>query len=185
MGWLYTNEDIDHCTRKQLVIKHLECDEPSLKCKVLYATEYGSVVYAALRVQRPLRNEERVCGIVCLTHIDRKSFHNFGIKEMDETMGPNYYGASPKLINMLSPTNNTYALQWRHECLNKPKVRPLSDLPYGTIIEVQTPIKRKVEVIQHNGKRTYKLLYQWARMSAITINRWGWKIISEPGKETV
>lgn len=68
------------------------------------------VIYSA--VKHP---EGHVFGLVTLVDIqeDKELF----FKEMDETMGPVYYGASKKLIDMLDETDYEYAKEWRVKCL--------------------------------------------------------------------
>lgn len=42
--------------------------------------------------------------------------HNFGYKDMSETMGPVVANAPAKVLDALSPTDNEYALEWRRRC---------------------------------------------------------------------
>lgn len=41
---------------------------------------------------------------------------NFFYKSMDETMGPFAWDAPDALLDLLSPTGNEYALEWRSKC---------------------------------------------------------------------
>ena len=59
---------------------------------------------------------ETVAAFVFLTKIDKGCW---GYKDMDETCGPNASEAPKKLIALLTPTDNAYALAWRQRCLDR------------------------------------------------------------------
>lgn len=64
-------------------------------------------------------------GTECMVVITERHGGELRFKDMHEECGPYYYGASQKLINMLAPTYDPYALNWRETCLkenNKVKV---------------------------------------------------------------
>ena len=42
--------------------------------------------------------------------------HNFIVKDMDETVGPCEVDCPRRILELLSPTKNTYALEWREKC---------------------------------------------------------------------
>lgn len=44
--------------------------------------------------------------------------HDFGYKDMDETEGPNESRCPARILGLLSPTDNEYALHWRQRCLD-------------------------------------------------------------------
>ena len=115
-------------------------DEPNSSCRVLKSAMCGSVWYGACEFTNKQTGKSKVFGAVCLTQIDNSEYCNFFIKEIDESMGPNYYDCPSAIIKMLSPTDNKFALEWRQKCLETvenrtKKMKKLQKLPIGTIIE--------------------------------------------------
>ncbi len=74
-----------------------------------------------------IRNLEKdyVFGLVVLIDWnDKDKRDNMLVKEMDESMGPNYYTNCKELINQLTPLKdmphaNRYAWEWRKACYEK------------------------------------------------------------------
>ena len=52
----------------------------------------------------------------CLTRLDSKEYCNFGYKDMDESCGPYQYDCPVSILNLLSPTEYEYAIEWRKAC---------------------------------------------------------------------
>lgn len=89
-----------------------------------FASEFGSqrrieenatirgAFYAAVR---NLETDE-VWGLVALIRWAPRSSYNFTYKTMSEDMGPCYYDAPAKVLDRLTPTESTYALEWREKC---------------------------------------------------------------------
>lgn len=104
--------------------------------KLLKSTMVGSVYYAAARSPRG-----HVYGLVVLTRSDRsmKNGCNFFYKDMSEDMGPCYYDCPASILDMLSETDNEYALNWRTNCRKqleqKKSPTSLSKLPIGARIQ--------------------------------------------------
>ncbi len=138
MGW--TSYQAIYYTRSGAVDRKAECDriftEDSKfgKWEVLKSSMHGSVYYAAVRRTRP-DGESYVFGAVCLTSVDRGEFY---YKDMDESMGPGCYDCPVSILNMLSPTDNEWALAWRAACRERAKNKNrLGDLPVGSVIEYE------------------------------------------------
>ena len=72
-----------------------------------------------------------------------KLFCEFYYKDMDESSGPYAYDCPKSILDLLSPTTNEFALNWRRKCYanieRKKDKNSLSNLPLGTIIEVILP----------------------------------------------
>lgn len=161
MGWTsyhathYKNGKID---------RKAECDAYFLDglnagyYDVLKSSMVGSTYYAAVK---PLKkygsdgkevvdipeSEQEVIGVVFLTSTDSKDYYNFSYKDMSETMGP-YQRECPKsILDLLTPTENTYANEWRKDCyanLAKKKDKDsLNNLPVGSVIRVEMPFDTK------------------------------------------
>ncbi len=149
MGWTsyhanyYKNGRID---------RKAECDamwNNSLdngRFKVLKSAMVGSVYYAAIQIVKE-KNENneyvevsaekrRTIGVVFLTQTDMRNYYNFYYKDMEETMGPGYYDCPKGILDLLTPTDSEYALEWRKKCREniekKKKGNSLAKLPYGT-----------------------------------------------------
>ena len=129
--------------------------------EVLRSSIVGSVYYAAVRglkkhagvdsdgkdVYTDLPPEEQtVFGAVFLTAVDSKEYCDFGYKAMDESYGPCYFDCPKSILNILSPTDNEFARNWRKKCLETYEEKHCLDkLPVGTVIEFT------------HGDKTYRL----------------------------
>jgi hypothetical protein len=128
---------------------------------VLKSSMVGSVYYAAVKpLQRYSKDadgneiivdiptdEQKVFGAVFLTSTDNKDHFNFSYKDMDESYGPCYYDCPKGILDLLTPTENEYANEWRKTCYEniKTKKNPngLSKLPVGSVIKVVMPFDTK------------------------------------------
>ena len=168
MGW--TSQRATHykwvgkgIKRSYVVDRKAECDAYFMEglnrgyYDVLKSSMVGSVYYAAVKhLQRYSKdadgnkiivdiptNEQQVFGAVFLTSTDIKDHFNFSYKNMDESYGPCYYDCPKGILDLLTPTDNEYANNWRTKCreqLEKKKnPNALSKLPEYTVIKVVLP----------------------------------------------
>ena len=164
MGW--TSMHATHYKNGK-VDRKAECDAYFMEdlnrgyYDVIKSSMVGSTYYAAVK---PLKkygkdvdgnkiivdiptNEQRVFGVVMLTSTDSKDYYNFSYKDMDESMGPCYYDCPKGVLDLLTPTDNEWANNWRTKCrekLEKKKnANALNKLPVGTIIQVTMPFDTK------------------------------------------
>lgn len=115
MGW--TSFPKADKTPRAIIVDELTSHDG--KEQVLAITNSGGVAYVALRTRKG-----DVVGIVVL---NRTSRGEFSYKISDESMGPVDANCPKKILDMLTPTNNAYALEWRERCrdnLAKPKLKP-------------------------------------------------------------
>ncbi len=73
--------------------------------------------YAAIEQLQPGRERE-VIGIVCLVRYnprDREGYI-FAYKDMDEAAGPYEAECPAAILDLLTPTDNDFALAWRERC---------------------------------------------------------------------
>ena len=165
MGWTsyhathYKNGKID---------RKVECDAYFLEglnrghFDVLKSAMVGSTYYAAVQhLKRCIgkdendkyqyedvpENERTTFAIVFLTSTDSRDYFNFAYKDMSEDMGP-YKRDCPKgILDLLSPTDNEYALEWRKACYEniarKKSPTSLNKLPVGTRLRVVMPFDTK------------------------------------------
>lgn len=108
--------------------------------KVLKSSMIGSTYYGAIE---HIESKE-VFAVVILTSTNMKDYFNFSYKDMDETMGPGQCNCPKSILDLLTPTDNEYANEWRKRCyknINKGKdKKALKNLPVGTRIKVTMPI---------------------------------------------
>ena len=141
MGW--TTYHVDPWNGK--IDRKAECDRvyagenERTIWKVLKSAMNGSTYYAAVERTDKETGESYVFGAVCLTSVDNSNYHeNFGYKDMDESMGPAQSKCPNSILDLLSETENEWALAWRKRCreYNANKNR-LGKLPIGTVIEFE------------------------------------------------
>ena len=125
---------------------------------VLKSAMVGSTYYAAIQQLKKIvekneegeniyedipQNEREIFAIIFLTSTDIKQYFNFSYKPMDETMDPYQYDCPKGILNLLTPTDNEYAKEWREKCYEKiaEKKNPnaFKNLPVGSVIEVIMP----------------------------------------------
>lgn len=145
----------------------------------------GRVVYAAVERVKP-NGERNVHAEIFLTSTDSKDYYNFSYKDMDETCGPFECDCPASILNLLTPTDNEYAKEWRRKCwehIEYKKIKAknpdsLNNLPMGSVIEMPhwdgTP-RRLVKMASHSPKII------WAdaryRYTTKTIEKQGYKVI--------
>ncbi len=62
-------------------------------------------------------------AVIVLTRHSPKEDYNFSFKTMDESMGPYETNCPDRILRLLSPTTDRYALQWRERCYEAIKRR--------------------------------------------------------------
>ena len=154
MGW--TGLHATHYDKKGKVDRKAECDARFLEdlCKghykILRSRLIGSVYYAAITTLRKYvgedadgrsiyesipENEQTIWGCVMLTSVDNNNYYNFNYKDMSEDMGPCCYDCPESILNLLSPTNNEYANEWRKKCRDRiEKKKRLGKVQLGQFI---------------------------------------------------
>jgi hypothetical protein len=150
MGWLeyhascYKNGKVD---RKAEMDSKYNWEDESRKVEVLKSSMVGSTYYAAVKMLNETTGYENVSAVVCLTSTNNKDYFNFAYKDMDETMGPFKYDCPKGILDLLTPTENEYALQWRQACRDnlaaKKNPNSFNKLPVGTLIKVVMPFDTK------------------------------------------
>jgi hypothetical protein len=96
--------------------------------------------YMAMEIIPP-QGERKVIGLVCLLSYRRNDHYNFGYKDMDETMGPCESECPKKILDLLTPTESSYALAWRARCFeNLEKRQNRLRLQPGRIVKFSAPI---------------------------------------------
>lgn len=163
MGWTsyhathYKNGKID---------RKAECDAYFLEglnrghFDVLKSAMVGSTYYAAVKplkksggkdengnyiyVDMP-KEEQKTFAVVFLTSTNMRDYYNFSYKDMCESMGPYECDCPKNILDLLGPTDNECANEWRKVCydrhINKKqsKTNSTSRLPVGSVIKVTMP----------------------------------------------
>lgn len=108
---------------------------------VVTSSMVGNVYYAAIRFIDEAKDEDYIFGEVVLT---RRQNNFFYYKEMNEDMGPCYYDCPIGILNVLSFTNNEFAIKWREQCWKKHKEKARRNnffkfVQEGAVIEYTLP----------------------------------------------
>ena len=118
MGWLYMQSLGGLEGPRQYLDDQFTYARETVRSTVLRsALVKMRTYYAAVDVLRPDRKRE-VFALVCLVRYnprDREGYV-FGYKDMEEAMGPCEAECPPAILNLLTPTENAYALAWRERC---------------------------------------------------------------------
>ena len=103
---------------------------------------YGNEYYGAIKVidHLPEGDREFITAAVDKIWYSPRSYktENFGYKSMGESMGP-YLDHCPKtILELLTPTDNEYAIEWRKRQWDRiHKTEALNKLPVGSKIKVK------------------------------------------------
>lgn len=166
MGW--TSYHASHYDSRWNVDRKAECDayfmeglnrghynvkKSAMRGSVYYAAVENLVRYAgrdengeAIYKSVP-ENARKTWAAVFLTSVDSRDYFNFSYKDMDESMGPCECDCPLSILNMLSPTEDEWALAWRQRCREKAQDKnTLGKLPIGSIIEYEWQGKKQQAV---------------------------------------
>lgn len=140
MGWTY--QAAKFYKENGTIDRKAECDgilnyeNDARKWEVLKSAMKGGTYYAAVRLTDKTNGTSKVFAAVFLTHTAMRDYYNFGYKDMDETYGPCESECPKGILDMLSETDNKYALEWRARCRENLKSRKtLSSVRIGQVIE--------------------------------------------------
>jgi len=84
--------------------------------EIIDCTTVKNVFYAAAK------EGDEVYALVFLIHRSR-GYYNFGVKTMDETVGPGSYDCPDRILDLLTPTDSKWANEWREECRKQNKAK--------------------------------------------------------------
>lgn len=96
--------------------------------EVVKSTMVGSTYYGAIRYKG------EVFACVALTGTRDREWW-FAYKDMDETEGPYCYDCPKSILDLLTPTDNKWAKEWRRKCRERiAEKKEFEHLPIGTMI---------------------------------------------------
>ena len=161
MGWTSYCAETKYKNGRRVIDRKAECDkifnddmiswgdERKVigKFEVLKSSMVGSTYYAAVKRTKFATETEpelsQVFAAICLTSTNMKDYYNFAYKDMDKTCGPYQCDCPKGILDLLTPTENEYANEWRRICYEniakKKEKNSFGKLPVGTIIKVIMP----------------------------------------------
>lgn len=130
MGWLFTTRP-----RGESMKDFFSREFNSENGKVLdVALVNFREAYIAYRLQ------DEVIALVCLVQFTPNSYYNIGYKDMEEAMHPYYYNCPKRILEKLTPTQNTSAQSWREACWQRIQEREAKQVNDGDLIRFRNPI---------------------------------------------
>lgn len=128
MGWTTTHKDKSTSAKQYIEQKLMVWTSDVYSHRVLdggvvkFHTYYGAVE----RVENAT-GEREVFAVVILLSYHKNQYHNFGYKDMCESMGPVEAECPERILKLLTPTDCENANDWRERCwnrINTKKTRP-------------------------------------------------------------
>ena len=142
MGWTetYYYSKLTQKERRQELDKLFTWENASSAYSIERSAIVGNTYYAAVRQENKETQAIDVWGVVCLMS-ERKDGcgYWYGYKDMSEDMGPYYYDCPVAILDLLTPTDNEDANEWRDKCREYAKKPKLSKLKEGDIIRFICP----------------------------------------------
>lgn len=108
---------------------------------IIDSSTVKNVFYAACREDQT----GQIFALVYLIQRTPRDYYNFGVKAMDETVGPCYYDCPARILDLLTPTDSEYAKEWRAKCregiaFKTEKRAAAPKVTDGTVIKLATPL---------------------------------------------
>lgn len=127
MGWLYMYSLDGHKTPKAYLDNQLTYSNERVTSKVLDSASKLGAYYAAVEHAFPDGRRD-VFAVICLVNYRKSGYKDgtiFGYKDMSENMGPYEVECPLRILDLLTPTDNENANQWRQAC----RARAVKRLP--------------------------------------------------------
>ena len=174
MGWLYMRSLEGHAAPKAYLDAQFTYDRDTGRSRVLASSVVGRrTYYAAVEWISAGTKAREVWGLVCLVRhnpSDREGLV-FGYKDMSESMGPCESDCPARILDLLTATENTYALAWRERCrarLSDRSARAAKPTPKpGDVVVLAEPILfrdgrtfSRFEAVSWPGRRRGALVYR-------------------------
>ena len=107
----------------------------------------GNTYYAAVKNGNPdSEHYGEVFGLVIKTSVDNKDYFNFAYKMIEDNMGPCEVDCPKAILDLLTPTDNKCANDWRERCYNNIEQKK-ADASFNSL-----PIGTKVRFIDYEGR---------------------------------
>ena len=131
MGWTGTHKDVG-LSLDDFFEEELQDDNFKFVGK---SYSKGNVYYRAMK---DIRNNEVFCMVILLKY-SRNSYYNFAYKDMTDNMGPYETNCPDYILDLLTPTDNEFANEWRKICRRHNKLK--SSIKVGSILRFKKPIR--------------------------------------------
>lgn len=124
MGWLFMQSLGEHSPRSYLDNQFTVSRDGMRQTVLASALVAMKTYYAAVELACP-GEEARIFAIVCLVKFNPRASDGyvFGYKDMSENMGPNEARCPASILDLLTPTDNEHAIDWRRRCRDAIAVR--------------------------------------------------------------
>lgn len=108
---------------------------------VLASAMVSHVYYAACQ-SHDADGPRETFAVICLTKWNPRARDGLtlGSKDMTETMGPYNHGCPARILDLLSPTDNEYAVAWREKCRAQLALTGRRKPAIGDIVILPEPI---------------------------------------------
>ena len=145
--------------------------EPIIEHKILKSVlvnfrEY----YCALSIVDNRTGSKRVIAGVAKIEYNNKDYYDFSYKAMDETSGPFLYNCPESVFNLLTETDNEFAIEWREKqkkIIDQKKI--LSSMTPGSEIFFKMNEQSETRVLTKCGKIWTDGFYRYR--TSILLNR--------------
>ncbi len=141
MGWTYTTKQRGQSI-KAFFAAQFDCDNEHGTWKVLDCSSSLNVAFMAVEKTTKATGDREVFGLVCHIQHAPNDYYNFGYKDVTECMGPYQTECPARILDLLTPTTNEYALEWRAAC--RKHVARLAARPgvkKGDTVQFNNPIR--------------------------------------------
>lgn len=129
----------------------------------------GATYYAAVKATVLSTGEAETFAAVALTHTNNRDYFNFGVKTMEESMGPCEDHCPASILSLLSPTDSEYANNWRERCRknieSKKDPHALKNLPVGAVIRFTLHTGESIELLKHAAAYQFKRPFWFCQSS--------------------
>lgn len=148
-----------------------------------------NVLYAAVETRKKESGETRVwCSVMLIRYYKNPSDgYNFGYKDMTENDLPNEVSCPKKILDLLTPTSNKLANEWRKLCRERLSriVKKGDSILFDESVNFNgEPVGRRFEVVMvQTGKRKSKRLQgsngRYYSMDCLALRK-DWVKVTEP-----
>ena len=129
----------------------------------------GATYYAAVKATVLNTGDVETFAAVALTHTNNRDYFNFGVKTMEESMGPCEDHCPASILSLLSPTDSEYANNWRERCRKnieaKKDPHALKNLPVGAVIRFTLHTGESIELLKHAAAYQFKRPFWFCQSS--------------------
>ena len=116
MGWTYTYKP-SYQSASAFLREQFDEDGERFRWETLdISVVKFRTAYAAIRKTCKSSGASLVFGVVCLLDYRPHDQYNFGWKEVEESMGPCESECPARILDLLTPTDEKFAIEWRQRC---------------------------------------------------------------------